>query len=167
MFNIYISPLIILILLNFLVCLSLFSLPSLLTSLHLTLSLNPRTWLQVPLPDSSDLPRLKILNLQSVCKMSTEFLSKFILGCPVLESLYLSFYEFEESSDHLIISSLQIKDLLIQRCIPVNNPYDFKITVSSPNLTSFTCGDLHVTEKLQIWTSRRTSNDKYKEAKDK
>ncbi|PIA40892.1 hypothetical protein AQUCO_02400154v1 [Aquilegia coerulea] len=153
---------------------SLFSSKSLI-SLHLKLSLNPGTWLEVPLPESIDLPRLKILNFQSVCKMSTEFLKKFTLGCPVLESLYLSFCEFEESSDHLIISSLQIQDLLIQRCIPVNNPYDFKITVSAPNLTSFTCGDLHVSdfhiENLSLLKTadldmaRRTSEDEYEEAK--
>ncbi|PIA38246.1 hypothetical protein AQUCO_02800133v1 [Aquilegia coerulea] len=113
-----------------------------LTSLSLLLSdKNPLSDVLLVLPKVIDMPVLKTLRLRSISSISTKFLDKIFLGCPILKKLEIFFCEFDDYLDPIVISATQLKHLGFYGCLPGKYTDRFQITISCPNLTSFTCND--------------------------
>ncbi|KAL5702444.1 hypothetical protein ACHQM5_027663 [Ranunculus cassubicifolius] len=149
-----------------------------LTSLRLDLGDNKcPVCVEVPLPDSINLPVLNYLCLGSIRKMSTEFLDKFFSGSPVLEKLEIFTCEFEKANS-IIISAAQLKHLTIELFEKArdDNDRDYSarriayygctdncdVTISAPNLVSLLCTDYayHVYSLENLFSLEKASIEK-------
>ncbi|XP_026416185.1 F-box protein At3g62430-like [Papaver somniferum] len=94
-------------------------------------------YVKIKLPNSMGLPRLKCLILNLVISFDTSF-SKIISSCPVLETLIARTTHGSGTSDQYItINSSTLKHLEIK-----DRGYSTgKLTINTPNLTSFVCQD--------------------------
>ncbi|XP_010277955.1 PREDICTED: F-box/LRR-repeat protein At3g26922-like [Nelumbo nucifera] len=89
------------------------------------------------LPGSVSLPLLKYLSFESISFMNDKSISNFLSGCPVLENLFFDYCNFRPLK-YLLISSLQLKELVIDTDDDYDSECHFKI--DTPNLKYFRCG---------------------------
>ncbi|XP_026449154.1 F-box/LRR-repeat protein At3g59200-like isoform X2 [Papaver somniferum] len=120
-----------------------------LTKLVLDLTHNAES--QVILPESMDLPRLKLMSLSSFFVKDGDSINKLISGCPILESLILRDIWIENGYDmNVKIESHGLKHLEINSNIDilVCSHYNIAkiIKLSTPNLESFICKDYMLQE---------------------
>ncbi|XP_010272779.1 PREDICTED: F-box/LRR-repeat protein At4g14103-like isoform X2 [Nelumbo nucifera] len=95
---------------------------------------------ELRLPDSINLPKLKTLHLELV-NLDEKLITKILSCCPVLETLILTMCQLKYAKN-VIICSRQLKKLVIEACFMDHSGLDdCKINIWAPNLTYLKCVD--------------------------